>query len=302
MHERSRRNRLLAGLALLCMGLVTLGINETAAQQQRRKAPPPVAKESPRGSEPNIKREQQPGARESVEADVSARNVAVTSSFNGTEIVIFGAIDGSQQPSAESGFYDVIVVVEGVPSRLVVRRKGNVAGLWLNIASATFDNVPSYYAVASTRPIDEVAPEEFRSLHGVGLKHLKYTPAVGQSHPLSSEDITEYRDAVMRLKRKEGLYLDRPYGVIFTGKSIFRASILLPANVTVGPFDTRVYLFREEKLLSRFTVRLTLEREGLERHLHAFAYRLPMLYGIVTVMIAVGAGLLASTVFRKATH
>lgn len=302
MHERSRRNRLLAGLALLCMGLATLGIGETAAQQQRRKAPPPVAKESPRGSAPNINREQQPGARESVEADVSARNVAVTSSFNGTEIVIFGAIDGSQQPSAESGFYDVIVVVEGVPSRLVVRRKGNVAGLWLNIASATFDNVPSYYAVASTRPIDEIAPEEFRALHGVGLKHLKYTPAVGQSHPLSSEDITEYREAVMRLKRKDGLYLDRPYGVIFTGKSIFRASILLPANVTVGPFDTRVYLFREEKLLSRFTVRLTLEREGLERHLHAFAYRLPTLYGIVTVMIAVGAGLLASTVFRKASH
>ena len=302
MHERSRRKRLLAGLVLLCMGLATLGIAETAAQQQRRKAPPPVAKESPRSTAPNIKREQQPGARESVEADVSARNVAVTSSFNGTEIVIFGAIDGSQQPSAESGFYDVIVVVEGVPSRLVVRRKGNVAGLWLNTASATFDNVPSYYAVASTRPIDEIAPEEFRALHGVGLKHLKYTPAVGQSHPLSSEDITEYREAVMRLKRKDGLYLDRPYGVIFTGKSIFRASILLPANVTVGPFDTRVYLFREEKLLSRFTVRLTLEREGLERHLHAFAYRLPMLYGIVTVMIAVGAGLLASTVFRKATH
>ena len=93
-----------------------------------------------------------------------------------------------------------------------------------------------------------------------------------------------------------------PTACIFTGKSLFRASILLPANVTVGPFDTRVYLFREEKLLSRFTVRLTLEREGLERHLHAFAYRLPMLYGIVTVMIAVGAGLLASTVFRKATH
>lgn len=302
MHERSRKKRLLMGLALLCLGLVTLGIGETAAQQQRRKAPPPVAKEAPRGAETNIKREQQPGARESVEADVSARNVAVTSSFNGTEIVIFGAIDGSQQPSAESGFYDVIVVVEGVPSRLVVRRKGNVAGLWLNTASATFDNVPSYYAVASTRPIDEIAPEEFRTLHGIGLKHLKYTPAVGQRYPLSSEDIAEYRDAIMRLKRKDGLYLDRPYGVTFTGKSIFRASILLPANVTVGPFETQVFLFRDEKLLSRFTVRLTLEREGLERYLHAFAYRLPTLYGIVTVMIAVGAGLLASTVFRKASH
>ena len=52
---------------------------------------------------------------------------------------------------------------------MVVRRKSNVAGLWLNTASATFDNVPSYYAVASTRPIDEIAPEEFRALHGIGL-------------------------------------------------------------------------------------------------------------------------------------
>lgn len=302
MEQRSRKVRVLAGLMLVCMGLVTLGIGESTAQQQRRKGAPPVAKETPRTGEPNIKREQQPGAKESVEADVSARNVAVTSSFNGTEIVIFGAIDGSQQPSAESGFYDVVIVVEGVPSRLTVRRKGNVAGLWVNTASATFDNVPSYYAVASTRPIDEIVPEDFRALHGVGLKHLKYTPAVGQSHPLSNEDLAAYREAVMRIKRKDGLYLDRPYGVTFTGKSIFRASILLPANVTVGPFDTRVYLFREEKLLSRFTVRLTLEREGLERHLHAFAYRLPTLYGIVTVLIAVGAGLLASTVFRKAAH
>jgi uncharacterized protein (TIGR02186 family) len=302
MRARGRQIRVIAGLILVLSGLVLLlGISQSDAQQRRR-TPPAVAKEAPALGEPNIKREQQPGARESVEADVSARNIAVTSSFNGTEIVIFGAIDGSQQSSAESGYYDVIVVVEGIPARLVVRRKGNVAGLWLNTASATFDNVPSYYGVASTRPIDEIAPEDFRALHGIGLQHLKYTPAVGQRHPLSNEDIKEYRDAIFRLKQRQGLYIDRPYGVTFTGKSIFRASMVLPANVTVGPFDTRVFLFREEKLLSRFTVRLTLEREGLERYLYSFAHRLPTLYGMVTVMIAVGSGLLASTLFRKATH
>ena len=296
------RLRGFAGVVLLLGGLAVLGITQSDAQQRRRSPPQPVAKEAPVVGQPDIKREQQPGARESVEADVSARNIAVTSSFNGTEIVIFGAIDGSQQPSAESGYYDVIVVVEGVPSRQVVRRKSNVAGLWLNTASATFDNVPSYYAAVSTRPIDEIAPEEFRALHGIGLDHLKYTPAVGQRYPLSNEDLKAYRDAILRLKRKDGLFLDRPYGVTFTGKSIFRASVVLPANVTVGPFETRVYLFREEKLLSRFSVRLTLEREGLERYLHAFAYRLPFLYGVTTVMIAVGAGLLASTVFSRAAH
>jgi uncharacterized protein (TIGR02186 family) len=284
---------------VLVAGLLAPGVTETFAQ--RRKAPPPVAREAPGSRQQDIKREQQPGAKESVEADVSARNIAVTSNFNGTEIVIFGAVDGSQQPSAESGYYDLIIVVEGVPSRMVVRRKSNVAGLWLNTSSVIFDNVPSYYAVASNRPIDEIATEDFRALHGIGLQHLRFTPAVGQSQPLSNEDLREYRDAVVRLKGRAGLYVENKFGAGFTGKSLFRASVVLPANVTVGPFVTHVYLFREEKNLYKVSVRHTLGREGLEWYLHAFAYRLPVLYGFTTVAIAVGAGLLASAAFRKTT-
>jgi uncharacterized protein (TIGR02186 family) len=235
-----------------------------------------------------------------VEATVSKRTIAVTASFNGTEIFIFGAIGGSQQPSAESGYYDVVVVVEGAPSRAVVRRKSNVAGLWLNTSSVAFDNVPTFYAMTSTRPVDEIATEKDRELYGIGLEHLKFTPAVGQSVPLSNEDIKNYRAAIIRLKRNAGLYVDeKQFGVTFTGKSIFLASVVLPANVSVGPFWTRVYLFREEKLLSSFSVNHTLEREGLERYLHAFAYRLPTLYGFTTVFIALGAGLAASAAFRR---
>ena len=273
-----------------------------AAAQQRKKSPPIVAREAPHSPIGEVKREQQPGARESVQADVSARNVAVTSSFNGTEIVIFGAVDNSQQPSAESGYYDVLIVVEGVPTRTVARRKNNVAGLWLNTAAATFDLVPSYYAIASTRPIDEITTEEFRATHGIGFQHLRFAPAFGEAQGLSTEDLAEFRRAIIRLKRKQGLYVQDPFSVAFIGRSLFRATIELPANVTVGPFETRVYLFREEKLLSQYAVRLNLEREGVERHLHAFAFGYPTLYGLMTVMIAVAAGLTASTVFRKSTH
>jgi uncharacterized protein (TIGR02186 family) len=296
MHQLLHRRGILAFLGVLAVGLLAPGIDESVAQ--KRKGPPPVAKEAP-GDRQEVKREQQPGAKEVVEADVSARNVAVTANFDGTEIVVFGAVDGSQQPSAESGYYDLIIVVEGVPGRTIVRRKGNVAGLWLNTASVIFDNVPSYYAVASNRPIDEIAPADFRALHGIGFEHIKFTPAVGQSHPLSNEDIKEFRQAVIRLKRTSRLYVENSFSVPFTGKSLFRARIVLPANVTVGPFATHVYLFREEKFLSKVSVRHTLGREGLEWYLHAFAYRLPTLYGLTTVMIAVGAGLAASTAFRK---
>jgi uncharacterized protein (TIGR02186 family) len=286
---------------MILIGLLLLAMPQAAAQRQK-KSPPTVAHEAPHSPIGEVKREQQPGARESVQADVSARNVAVTSSFNGTEIVIFGAVDNSQQPSAESGYYDVLIVVEGVPTRTVARRKNNVAGLWLNTSAATFDLVPSYYAIASTRPIDEITTEEFRATHGIGFQHLRFAPAFGKAQGLSTEDIAEFRRAVIRLKRKQGLYVQDPFSVAFIGRSLFRATIELPANVTVGPFETRVYLFREEKLLSQYTVKLNLEREGVERHLHAFAFGYPALYGLMTVMIAVAAGLTASTVFRKSTQ
>jgi len=290
-------------IATLGIGLLTLAASETEAQRKtKQQRLPSVAKEAPHSQAEEVKREQQPGARESVQADVSARNVSVTSSFNGTEIVIFGAVDNSQQPSAESNYYDVLIVVEGVPARLVVRRKNNVAGLWLNTSSATFDLVPSYYAIASTRPIDEIASEEFRAAHGVGFQHLRFTPAFGQQQALSTEDLAEFRKAIVRLKEKQGLYVQNQYSVAFIGRSLFRATIELPANVTVGPFETRVYLFRDEQLLSQYSARLNLEREGLERHLHAFAFGFPMLYGLMTVAIAIAAGLIASTMFRKAAH
>jgi len=291
-------------MAALTAALLALAATATLAQPRRPKAAPApsVAKEAPHTPLEEIKREQQPGAKESVQADVSARNVPVTSSFHGTEIVIFGAVDNSQQPSAESGYYDVLIVVEGVPGRIVVRRKNNVAGLWLNTSSATFDVVPSYYAIASTRPIDEITTEEFRASHGVGFQHLRFVPAFGQPQALSTEDLKEFQQAIIRLKQKQGLYIQDNFRVAFIGKSLFRATIELPANVTVGPFDTRVYLFHDEKLLSQYSVRLNLEREGLERYLHRFAFGSPTLYGLVTVALAVAAGLVASTVFGRTAH
>jgi uncharacterized protein (TIGR02186 family) len=156
--------------------------------------------------------------------------------------------------------------------------------------------------VASTRPIDEITSEEFRVTHGIGFQQLRFAPAFGQAQALSTEDLKEFRAAIVRLKQKQNLYVQDHFSVAFIGRSLFRATIELPANVTVGPFETRVYLFREEKLLSQYAVRLNLEREGVERHLHAFAFGYPALYGFMTVAVAVAAGLIASTVFRRGAH
>ena len=282
-----------------------IGSHAGADAQQRRQRATPVPVPVPAPA-PAPKASTSPAAdatvalpRETVTADVSTRSVAVTSSFNGTEIVVFGAVDNSRQTSPEAGFYDIVVVVVGTPTRLVARKKERILGIWLNTESLEFASVPNYYAIASTRPLDEIASPEVLKSNGIGFE---YVPMSLSRSEASAASITDYRNAVVRLKKNDRLYSQGEYSVAFIGRSLFRASVDVPANVTVGPFDTRVFLFRNGELLSQYTARLNLEREGFEQVMHDFAFRFPLSYGIATVLLAVGAGLLASTLFRKGAH
>ena len=292
----------LLGAAILVASLAMLVGVEVAEAQRRQQRPAPATPDSVA----QVEREQPPRPvppdtvpRESVQADVSSRSVAVTSSFTGTEVVIFGAVDHSRQQTAESGLYDVVIVLEGTPTRLVARRKSRVAGIWINTQSITFESVPSYYTILSTRPLDEVTNPLVLRENDIGFEHVRMTPVRGWETGVTTADLQEFAEAVVRLKQEDGLYVQEQYGVVFIGRSLFRASVNLPANVPVGPLDVRVYLFRDGNILSTYTARVRLEREGLELLLHNFAFNRPFLYGLFTVTIAVGAGLLASAAFRR---
>jgi len=294
------------------LGLTMLAGIEMAEAQRRQPsaspARPPASAPQPKAESPAEQTQRSQPAqpvppdtapRETVQADVSSRAVAVTSSFTGTEIVIFGAVDHSRQSTAESGLYDIVIVLEGTPTRLVARRKSNVAGIWINTHSITFESVPSYYAILSTRPLDEITNPLVLRENDIGFEYVRMTPVQGWETGVTTAELQEFAEAVVRLKQKDGLYVQEDYGVVFIGRSLFRAAVNLPANVPVGPLDVRVYLFRNGQIISTYTARVRLEREGLELWLHNFAFRRPLLYGIFTVTIAVGAGLLASAVMKR---
>lgn len=242
-------------------------------------------------------------APESVEADVSARSVAITSSFSGTEIIVFGAVENSKQPSAEAGTYDVVVVVEGASKPVAVRKKSNVVGLWINTQTMLFASFPSYYAITSTRPIDEITDAGTRDKNEIGFDHVRMVPA-GRSRTLFSdpEEVNAFREAAIRLKQRDRLYVTNDYGVTFIGRSLFRSTITLPPNVPVGPLTARVYLLREGKLLSQYESNVVLERTGVERLLYDSAFHRPWLYGLGTLLMAALAGLSAAFVFRRAVQ
>jgi uncharacterized protein (TIGR02186 family) len=289
-----------SGLALL-FGLAVQLLYGPPADAQNRKSrsiAPAVLAPLPKAAAKDIV-PPSTDAKEAIQADVSMRSVPVTSSYNGTEVVIFGAIDNSRQPSAESGIYDVVIVVEGTPTKLAVRRKANVAGIWLNSQAITYESVPSYYAIISTRPLDELGDPIILRENDIGFDYVRMNPIRGWETGLTTSDLTDFRTSVIRVKQKDGLYVEKRGGVIFIGRSLFRATIDLPANVPVGALEARVYLMQNGQILSKFTTRMKLEREGLEQVLHSFAFDHPFFFGLFTVATAIGAGLLASTIFAR---
>lgn len=242
----------------------------------------------------------QPGGmfRERIEADVSSRRIGIESDFAGIQVIVFGAVDYSQQRSAEESLYDVSVVIRGPDEPTVVRQKDRVMGLWINQAAKVFTNVPQYYSVLSTRPLSEIAPQEVLEQHHIGFENLRFRLARDAAPPTTAEEVA-FRKALVRIKEDQNLYQQRDFAVAFISRSLFRATVSLPANVPVGVYDVEIYLFRNGELLDTHETELRIEKQGLERFIYNLAFQHSIIYGIAGVIIAIIAGLAASAAFRK---
>ncbi len=241
---------------------------------------------------------------EYIEADVHTRSVAVTSGFSGSEIVVFGAVEKNHPSKAKKQNYDIIVVVESYAAPLVIRKKERMAGIWINTDSVRFESIPTFYAIASTRPIKDIADERVLQANNIGFESIAdpTKDSIMKSNSSRELGLMKFKDAIVRLKQKDKLYQRQDYGVTFLGASLFRATINLPVNVPVGPLSARVYLFQDGKLLADYSSRVLLQREGFERIVHDFAFQHPLLYGIIVVLLAAVAGTAASALFGRSEH
>lgn len=236
---------------------------------------------------------------EKIESDISSRNIAIESNFTGSRIVVFGTIENSLQTESEIGLYDIAVAIRGPKRAIVTRRKAKVAGIWINQASLTFANAPGFYAVLSNRPLPDIAKQKVLDKHGLGFHSLDFKPVESGIAEPSERELVEFGEAAVRIKQKEGLYNYDPTGVVFVGRTLFRATVDLPANVPVGTYASDVYLLRKGKVLSHNRSNLTIDKQGFERFVFSAAFDYPLIYGILAVIIAVTAGLLASAMTRR---
>ena len=235
-----------------------------------------------------------PAPQETIQSDISTREISIQSNFTGIEILIFGSVDFSHTPAPDEGGYDVITVIRGPNEPMVVRRKERVAGIWMNGAGETFPSVPGFYAVLASHPFRAITTEETLQALGIGYGNLDFARG-GRDDPKEAA----FRSAVIRLKQQQNLFQEHDDGVSFIGRSLFRASVDLPVNVPIGRYTANVYLFRDGQLLSKNHSTLEVSKAGFERVIYLLALDHPFIYGLAAVVIAVLIGLFGWVVFRR---
>ncbi len=219
-------------------------------------------------------------------ADLSRHLIAITANFDGTEVLLFGTVDAGA---------DVVVVVRGPLETAVVRRKSRTLGVWLNTDSVRFPGVPSFYAIAATAAVRDLLPAAVRARHGIGVEHLTLEPA-GE---LAAAEAADFREGLLRNKRRAGLYPREPAPVRFVAGGLFRTTIAFPANVRPGRYAVEVFNVRDGSITAAQQSALIITKVGLEARLSAFARGQAALYGIGAILFAIAAGWSAATILRR---
>ncbi len=216
--------------------------------------------------------------------------VAVTSSFTGARLTLFGATRTRQ---GEAG--DVVVVVRGPDRPAVVTQRSRIMGMWLGRTTARFAKAPGFLAIASTRPLDKIATE--RTLRGWGLSpEALIAPAPEDAQ---RKDIARYAEALIRLRREEGLYAADPAGVRRLSGGLFRADISAPDSTPPGIYTVRVLLFRDGAPVATVSSTVLITHQGIERFVLDTARRFPWAYGLAAIAMAALAGWLANMAFAR---
>lgn len=238
-------------------------------------------------------------AAERLVVSLSNHRVEITSNFTGADLVLFGTIEPNKGRTAlPAGGYDLVVTVTGPRQTYRARRKSRVAGIWVNTASREFVNVPSYLAVLSNRPLKDIAKPALLRRQQIGLDNFILTQRIGADF---ADTVTDdpFRAAFLRLKMKQKLYQQSPTAVTFLTNMVFRSEIALPADARTGTYDVDVKLFANGALTAQTKTALEVIKTGFEQYVAEAAADYGLLYGIVTVLIALSIGWLASVMFRK---
>jgi uncharacterized protein (TIGR02186 family) len=222
----------------------------------------------------------------------------IGATFSGARVSVSGAIPAGSE---------VMVMVTGRREDLILKKKGRALGiLWMNLGNVTFHHVPTLYLLHVSKVIKEFArsnPVQWQQL-GVDLDSLKAQIEV----TANTADKDTLRQNFLKMKEDEGLYAMRDmairYGMTENRMRSFETDIFIPSRVPPGDYSVKVLALKEGRIIAVAKKNINVKEVGVPAFLYSFSLKHGSLYGILAVLMAIGAGLLMDFLFgeQKGAH
>lgn len=222
---------------------------------------------------------------------LSTHRVLISSNFTGTSLVLFASIEDSDAPRDKPKKYDIAITVRGPNTTFVTRKKERILGLWVNYETRRYPDTPSYLAVLTNRSPAEFGPPELQIKYKVGLNYAAFPPTVLLD--------TEFREALLRVKKTEGLFFEETNAVTFLTPTLFRATLPIPGTAPTGPYEVDVHVFANGVLAAQQTTAIEVVKTGFEAFVAQKARDARLDYGLGVAFLAFLVGTFAGLIFRR---
>ncbi|HZH08683.1 MAG TPA: TIGR02186 family protein [Lautropia sp.] len=224
--------------------------------------------------------------------EVSQHNVEVRQGFTGTELLLFGAILDPRGRRAGQA-YDIVVVLKGPSEPIRLREKEQVGGIWVNAQSTDYRSAPTFFKVASSRPISQIVDEKTAAIFEFGTDYIQLSP----SGIIDTATQRRFAQGLVDLRRRQGLYSEDMGGVEINEGVLYQARIDLPSNVVTGSYVAETFAVANRRVIASAQAEVMVQKVGFERFVADASQNEALAYGLVAVLLSIGTGWVAGRLF-----
>ncbi len=228
----------------------------------------------------------QANAKKIIIADISDNKINIDVGFKGAKLLFFGVIE-------EEG--DVVVSVTGPRKAVKVRKKEKKMGIWLNSDTKIFYDVPSYYYVAATRPLEQLNAENILKINQVGIKNIRFEGAEEKE----KEERNYWVDGIMNSMIASERYNPKQGIIKLSDKRLFKTELNFSAELVDGEYLVDTLLLKSGNVIAARRSFINVSKSGYGEKIYKMAKNNRLSYGLMAVSFAIIFGFFVHESIRR---
>ena len=221
--------------------------------------------------------------------DLSDNEIEIQTNFNGKEVIIFGLTEPK---------FETILVIKGPSKNIKVQKKERLFGLWINTKRIIYKNLPSIFFIASSSPINEILNEETIIKKALYFEQMLINLITQRNFNYNENNKADiWNKKLIKIKKEKNFY--KEYKIKIIDNKLFQTRVFFPANTIPGTYDINIYQIQNKIIMNEKNKKILVKKIGVGNKIFNLAHNQPAIYGIICIIFAIFAGIIAATAFRR---